>query len=104
MTEKIFTNGMSVKAPHQNAPDFVKANVSFKASEFIKFLEQYQNAEGWVNVDIKESKGGKWYSELNIYKRTDTPNVPAGTASSVKRVNDGFDYPTDEINPDDIPF
>lgn len=70
--EKIFIDGMSVKAPRTNAPDFVKGSVSFRVVEMIAFLKANDN-NGWVNADIKESKGGKWYAELNTWKKDNEP-------------------------------
>lgn len=66
--EKVFPAGLIYKAPSPRAPAWVKANLSFKVDEFIAWLKQYDN-NGWVNVDVKESKGGKLYCELSTYKR-----------------------------------
>lgn len=63
-----FTEGFIFKAPHQNAPDFVKHSVSIKLEEFIPWLQNNAH-NGWVNIDIKESKNGKLYSALNTYGR-----------------------------------
>lgn len=77
--ETIFADGMSVKKPHENAPEFIKLNISFKVDDFIKFLETYKNESGWVNVDLKKSKAGKLYCQLNNYKKATpegyTPDV-----------------------------
>ena len=65
-----FVDGLIVKAPHANAPDFVKASISIKVEDLGKWLrEQYKagNKE-WINVDVKESKGGKWYAAVSTFK------------------------------------
>jgi len=74
-----FVDGLIVKAPHPNAPDFVKAQISIKVEDLGKWLrEQYKagNKE-WINVDVKESKGGKWYAAVSTFKpekgKTTTP-------------------------------
>jgi hypothetical protein len=68
MADKIFTDGMIVKKPHANAPDFIIANLSFKVDEFRKFL--IDNAKGgWVNADIKIGQSGKYYAELNTWEK-----------------------------------
>ena len=74
-----FVNGLIVKEPHQNAPDFVKCAISIKREELIEWLT---NREGdWVNIDVKESKGGKWYAAVSNFKpkQENKPgaNVPA---------------------------
>lgn len=89
---KIFADGFIYKTPSPKAPEFIKANLSFKVEEFIKFLQANDNG-GWVNVDVKVSKGGKIYGELNTWKKDDTRE----TKGEIER-------PTEEIDPNDIPF
>ena len=65
-----FVDGLIVKAPRPGAPDFVKASISIRVEDLGKWLrEQYKagNKE-WINVDVKESKGGKWYAAVNTFK------------------------------------
>jgi len=64
--EKIFADGLIVKRK-ENAPDFVKHNLAFKVDDFVKFLRD-NDKKGWVNVDVKESKGGKLYAELDTFE------------------------------------
>lgn len=56
------------KRPREGAPDFVKGGISVKVEEFIKFLKAHDN-KGWVNLDLKKSKTGTLYLELNTYKK-----------------------------------
>jgi hypothetical protein len=67
--DKIFAQGLIYKAPRDGAPVFVKGSLSIKTDEFTKFLEDHTKPDGWVNLDLKESKGGKLYCELNQYSR-----------------------------------
>jgi hypothetical protein len=58
-----------VKKPHEKAPDYVKANISIKVEDLGKWLrEKYKSGEEWVNIDVKESKGGKWYAAVSTFK------------------------------------
>ena len=66
MSEVKFPNGMSVKAPHEKAPDFVKGQVSIKKQLFLEWLT-HQEGE-WVNLDIKVGQSGKWYMSVNDWK------------------------------------
>lgn len=61
-------DGIIVKEPPQNAPQFVKYNLSFKIDEFIQELKNNDN-KGWVNAQILLSKGGKPYVKINNYKK-----------------------------------
>jgi hypothetical protein len=86
--EKIFADGMMFKRKNEKAPAFVKGHVSVKVEDFTKFIARHKDAKGWVNLDLKESQGGKLYFELNTWKPKEI--VPANTV--------------DAINPNDIPF
>lgn len=65
--EKIFIDGMIIKKPHANAPDFVKCSMSFKMVDFIAFARKHQK-DGWINADLKVSKDGKLYAELDTWE------------------------------------
>ena len=88
-----FVDGLIVKAPHENAPSFVKASISIKVEDLGKWLrEQYKAGKtDWINIDVKESKGGKWYAAVSTYKPKEKTQEAAP-----KR-------PTDDLD-SDIPF
>ena len=65
-TEKVFADGFIFKR-NENAPEFVVGSQSIKVDEAIAFLQLNQK-DGWVNLDIKQSKGGKYYCELDTWK------------------------------------
>lgn len=76
MAEQRFVNGLIIKRPRENAPEFIKANISIKREELIAWL---QNEEGeWVNLDLKESREGKLYASVNDFK----PNRGTSTTSA----------------------
>jgi hypothetical protein len=45
----------------------VMGAVSIKVDEFIVFLKDNVK-KGWVNLDLKESKGGKHYFQLDTWE------------------------------------
>lgn len=67
-TEKVFAQGLIVKR-RENAPSFVTCSLSVKADEFKAFIDQHQS-NGWVNLNVKQSQGGKYYAELDTWKPT----------------------------------
>jgi hypothetical protein len=68
-----FVPGLFVKAPHPKAPDFVKASISIKVADLGPFLrEKFKAQEEWINIDVKESKGGKWYAAVSTYKKSES--------------------------------
>ncbi len=100
--QTIFAEGLYFQK-RDKAPGFVIGGLSVKVIEFTKFLEQHQNNAGYVNVDIKQARSGKYYCELNQFK----PSLPSSLPSSESvKVNepDPIEYPTENINSEDIPF
>ena len=78
MSEKEFVAGLFVKAPHERAPDFVKASLSIKRADLGNWLRS--KSDEWINVDVKQSQGGKWYAEVNTFvpdkAKTQSDDVP----------------------------
>lgn len=58
-----FVDGLIIKAPNDKAPDFVKCSISFKRKELGNWLRAKEGE--WINIDVKVSKAGKWYAEVN---------------------------------------
>lgn len=85
--ETEFVPGLFVKPPHERAPDFVKASISIKVEDLGKWLrEQYKAGKtDWINIDVKESKGGKWYAAVSTYKpkEKDAPKRPSDDDSDI---------------------
>ena len=70
MNEVKFIDGIRVSKPHENAPGFVKAGLSFHIPRLIEWANQ--QTEEWVNSDLKESKQGKLYLAVNDYQPKQT--------------------------------
>lgn len=68
MANKIFVDGLRADKPRDNAPDFVKANLSINREELLSWLTG--QTEEWINAQILESKNkpGKWYVEVDTWK------------------------------------
>lgn len=101
MSDPIFADGLRVEIPAK-APEFIKMRLSFHAADFTTFLSDYKNDRGWVNIDVKLSKNGKLYAELNTWKKSDS-GAPT-RVNEVSKVESTVEYPEEELNPDDIPF
>lgn len=86
--EKNFVDGLLVKLPDENVPDFVKLKLSIKLDEFGPWVSAQKandpNIE-WLNIEIKEGRSGKWYAERNMWKPSDD-SKPAASASSTQDV------------------
>ena len=93
MTDKIFAKGLICKR-RENAPEFVVAHLAFNVDEFIEFLKKHED-NGWVNLDMANSRGGKMYAALDTWKPTQ------GAASKPNRQ---AAQPASDDLADDIPF
>jgi hypothetical protein len=82
MSDKTFANGIIFKEPSDKAPDFVVGGLSVKKSEFIPFLNSQSG--DWVNLQIKLSKAGKPYVELDTWK----PNKEEPNKETIEAVNE----------------
>ena len=67
-SEKEFVPGMFVKHPHENAPDFVRCRISVNRKELLEYLNSKN--DDFINMDIKESKKGSLYAEIDNWKPT----------------------------------
>ena len=96
MDNKKFLDGIWVNEADK-APDFVKYSILIDVRQFKKALDKYKNKEGKVKVDIKESKKGNHYMEVNDFKGDKGSSSYDSSSGSV--VED-----EDEIDVDNIDF
>jgi hypothetical protein len=93
--DKVFGEGIFFKTK-ENAPDFVLGAVSIKVDEFIVFLKDNVK-KGWVNMDLKESKGGKHYFQVDTWEpKAKAPDEPTKAKAKPKVAP-----PAEEV---DLPF
>jgi lipopolysaccharide export LptBFGC system permease protein LptF len=79
-----FIDGLIIKKPHPNAPDFVLLKLSIKREELIQWLER-QSGE-WINADVKESRAGKVYAAIDNWEpkqQSPQQSAPSGDDSSI---------------------
>ncbi len=104
--EVVFADGLMFNLPREGAPSFVKGRLSVKVENFIKFIQANVKPDGFVNINLKVSKGGKAYAVLDTWVPNQGPKT-SSKAPEKKEVNvpsDSIDYPEEDIDPDDIPF
>jgi hypothetical protein len=96
--ENKFVDGLFIKAPHENAPDFVKCTISIKRADLGNWLRGKDDE--WINLQVKESKGGKWYAEVDTWKPK--PKSDGYQASQEIQKPDTSQFIDDDL--DDAPF
>jgi len=64
--QKVFVDGLIAKKPRDNAPEWVKVNLSIKREELVAWLTG--QSDEWINVQVCESKTGRWYAEVDTWK------------------------------------
>jgi len=65
-SQKVFVDGLIAKKPSDKAPEWVKVNLSIKREELAAWLTG--QGDEWINVQVCESKNGKWYAEVDTWK------------------------------------
>lgn len=105
MSDIEFPQGMMWKEPRQGAPEYVRGSVSIKREELIEWLS---NRDGeWVNLDLKESKGGKVYFSVNDWKPEQRGGSSGSRGSAPQRQRPQSTKPApvdDDEFGDSIPF
>ena len=92
-----FVNGLIAKAPNENAPEYVKAKLSIRRQELIDWLSARDG--DWINAEVKESKGGKWYIAVDSWK------PEGGTQRSApQRQPAQQQAQADDVDDESIPF
>lgn len=69
--DKIFVDGFFWKDANEKLPDYFKGTIVINAHKFHKFMEenvQHLSEKGYLTIDMKESKSGEIYFELNTWK------------------------------------
>jgi hypothetical protein len=94
--DKVFGEGIFFKQK-ENAPSFVVGAVSIKVDEFVLFLKE-NDKKGWVNLDLKESKGGKHYFQLDTWE----PKPQGERETNAPRPKEKLSVP--QIDTDDLAF
>jgi hypothetical protein len=91
--EKVFVDGMIFKT-RENQPDFIVGSLSVKAAEFPAFLAKHSK-NGWLNLDIKKSRDGKHYIEVNAWEPAQggTGNIPRPTSPPAKPLPESDNLP-----------
>jgi hypothetical protein len=88
--ETVFAKGLWAKRG-EGAPDYVICTHTYKVDEFIEFLKEHKDSEGYTRVDTLLGKDGKkMYGKLNTFKKT------SGKGTSAKH--------TSKDDDGDVPF
>lgn len=96
MSDIEFAGGIFPKAPSPNAPDFVKGQIKIKIDDAIAFLQgKRDSGKEWIDLDVKESRAGKWYASVNTWKEENSSGGGGTDAPPPESPKDGWG---------DIPF
>lgn len=86
MAEPIYPDGIRIWEPREGAPSFIKGSVSVHPETLLNWSKQYQDAKGYIRLDLKEGRDGKLYMVLNTYKR----DMEQKEAPKEEPAEDGF--------------
>lgn len=103
MADIKFVDGIIVKPPRPGAPEYIKCKMSFHRAELREWLGE--STDEWINVDVKESRSGKWYAAVNPWKpRTPTSEPPRPPIPARAPINGCPQPDHGDFVDDDIPF
>jgi hypothetical protein len=102
MDDKVFVDGLIVKR-NDNAPEWAVCKLSVKVGEFKAFLDQHES-KGWVNMEVKMSKNGKFYSELDTWEPNRQDTHDSGMAKAQEAAEPTGKASGSNDFDDDIPF
>ena len=89
--DKIFADGFIFKR-RENAPDFVIGNISVKVESAIEFLKAHDK-NGWVNLNVLNSKGGTAYIVLDQFvPKKSQDKAPAPAPVKEEEEDDGLPF------------
>lgn len=95
MSDTIYTEGMRIFAPRNEAPDFVKGTIIITPNELFKFFKDQEehkteyNGETQFRLQLLEGRNGL-YTTLDTYKPQNNEQ--------------NKEVPVQERNQDDLPF
>ena len=99
--EPIFVKGLYFNEPHENAPAWVKGKLSINKGQFLNFLDELKaNEKGYISIDMKVSKSGKTYFQVDNWKPDKNYTKTEKTAPAAAKDDDWMSTSPD----DDVPF
>lgn len=103
MGDAKFIDGLIFKSPNEHAPDYVKAKFSMNRMKLIAWLQA--QTDDWINGDVKESSGGKWYAAVDNWKPEGKKQERSTRGSGPARPAPQRQAPQDDFADDmEIPF
>jgi len=105
MADIKFVEGLYFKEPRDNAPDFVRGSLSIQKEKLTVWLEGAEcNEAGYINLDIKISKGRKPYIAVNEWKPDQQQPQQQYTPAQQKEMDTPLAPPQDQAPLEDPPF
>lgn len=99
--EKEFVSGIYFKEPSEKVKEFKKVVGSINREQAIAWLQSKD--EEWIEFDVLVSRSGKWYGEVNNWKK-EKAEREAVEGKPENPYKEKVEYPDDNANPEEIPF
>lgn len=64
MSDKEFADGLYIKEPWPNSPDWVKFRININKDRLIPWLQTTETENGWINMEVKLNQKGEWYADV----------------------------------------
>jgi len=100
MSKNEFPEGISIKEPRKEAPDFVKGGVGINLKKFVEWAKPKISEAGWVNLSLNISAKGNYYFSFYNKNGEEVGNVKAKEELPEIDLSDD----SDNIRIEDVPF
>lgn len=98
--EKQFIEGIYLARKNNEKTPWIKATLAVDVHQFTQFANAHKNRAGVINIDLKESKAGKLYLELNTWQ----PKTAEAPADETVVIDEQIAPQDDTIQPEDLEF
>jgi hypothetical protein len=75
MSDRDFADGLYVKEPWPNSPDFVKFRINIEKERLMAWLLTQETDKGWINMEVKLNKKGELFADVQRGKGQQAPVV-----------------------------
>ena len=90
-----FANGLYVKEPWPNSPDWVKFRININREQLMPWLQSTETDNGWINLEVKLNLKGELFADVNRGNKgqqAPQPAQPAQPSNPFERLDEDIPF------------